>query len=224
MIKQRAVLAALSLSMLWLVTTARPAFAHQPYFEDTDTTATTPWSIADPTVSLALYFTLDSPTDVDYFTFAGRAGQTILLSMTIPQIEGAEHFTPTLALLGPSLPKISLPTQVVQPANTGALLLRAPSGQAALFFEPFSRTRYWRRQQGRVTLPADGQYVVAIWSETGQMGRYTFAPGDREIFGGDPAFASKLRAYWTPVKSPDAPVAPTATPNHSNHYCAHHED
>lgn len=220
MIKRGAALAALGLSILLLMITVRPAFAHQPYFEDTDTTAKTPWSIADPTISLALYFTLDSPTDVDYFTFAGHAGQTILFSMSIPQIEGAEHFTPTLALLGPSLPKISLPAQVVQPAKTGALILRASSGQAPLFFEPFSRTRYWRRQQGRVTLPADGQYVVAIWSETGQVGRYTFAPGDREIFGGDPAFASKLRAYWTPVKSPDAPAPPTSKPDH----CSHREE
>ena len=218
--KRGAALAALGLSILLLLITVRPAFAHQPYFEDTDTTAKTPWAIADPTISLALYFTLDSPTDVDYFTFAGHAGQTILLSMTIPQIEGAEHFTPTLALLGPGLPKISLPTQVVQPAKTGALILRAPSGQAPLFFEPFSRTRYWRRQQGRVTLPVDGQYVVAIWSETGQVGRYTFAPGDREIFGGDPAFASKLRAYWKPVKSQDAPAPPLSKPDH----CAHRED
>jgi len=218
--KRGAALAALGLSILLLMITVRPAFAHQPYFEDTDTTAKTPWSIADPTISLALYFTLDSPTDVDYFTFAGHAGQTILLSMTIPQIEGAEHFTPTLALLGPGLPKINLPAQVVQPAKTGALLLRAPSGQAPLFFEPFSRTRYWRRQQGRVTLPVAGQYVVAIWSETGQVGRYTFAPGDREIFGGDPAFASKLRAYWTPVKSPDAPAPPPSKPDH----CSHRED
>jgi hypothetical protein len=185
-----------------LVLASQPAVAHQPFFEEVESTAAAPWLISDPSTSLALYFSLERPGDVDYFVFDGTAGQAILLSIVIPQIKGQENFTPTLALLGPGLPVVELPHVVEQPLNTGAYILRASSGKASTFFEPFSRTGYWQRQQERATLPADGQYWVAIWSESGQVGRYTFSPGDRERFGGDAAFARKLRTYWTPVPSP----------------------
>jgi hypothetical protein len=180
----------------------QPAHAHQPFFEEPDTTSATPWVIADPTVSLALYFTLSTPTDVDYVVFDGRASQSLLLSMTIPQIAGQEDFTPTLALIGPGLPAASLPKAIVAPAGNGALIIRAEPGKPVPFFEPFSATAYWRRQRATVTLPADGQYIVALWSETGQTGRYTFAPGTREVFGGDREFRNKLSTYWTPVPTP----------------------
>ncbi len=191
-----------------------PALAHQPYFEDVDTTAEMPWPLADPTVSVALYFTLESATDVDYVTFDGRVGQSILVSMVIPQIAGQEAFTPQVAILGPGLTGGQLPAQVTIPAASGAYLLTPVIGEAPIFFEPFSRTRYYQRQDERITLPMDGRYVVAVWSDSGETGRYTLAVGDREIFGGDPAFRSKMSNYWQPLLPPQpTPTAiPTATP------------
>ena len=62
----------------------------------------------------AIYATLDSRTDVDYFTFDGKKGQTILLSIVIPQIAGQEQFAPEMALLGPGLGAASLPARVVE--------------------------------------------------------------------------------------------------------------
>ena len=189
-----------------------PALAHQPYFEDVDTTAETPWSLADPTVSVALYFTLESAVDVDYVTFTGSAGQSILVSMVIPQIAGQETFTPQVAMIGPGLTSGQLPAQITIPAGSGAYLLAPLLGEAPTFFEPFSRTRYYRRQEERITLPADGRYVVAVWSDSGTSGRYTLAIGDREIFGGDPAFRQKMDSYWQPLPTPPPPPTPTAIP------------
>lgn len=189
-----------------------PALAHQPYFEDVDTTADAPWSLADPTISVALYFTLESATDVDYVTFEGRAGQSILVSMVIPQIAGQENFTPQVAVLGPELTGGQLPPQVTLPAEHGAYLLAPVLGEAPIFFEPFSRTRYYRRQQESIILPADGRYVVAVWNEGGAVGRYTLSIGDREIFGGDPAFRSKMSSYWQPLPTPQPTPIPISTP------------
>lgn len=53
-----------------------------------------------------------------------------------------------------------------------------------------------------MTLPADGLYTVAVWSDARAVGRYTLVVGDREVFGGDPAFGLKLPGYWTPVEAP----------------------
>jgi hypothetical protein len=203
---QRRGLAACFGGVVLMLLAVLPAAAHQPFFEDSDFTAQKPGSVKDPTVSTALYATLDSRRDVDYVTFDGKRGQSILVGITIPAIAGQEHFTPTVAVMGPGLAGGKLPRQVAQPQNpngagapVGAVVWPAPPGPAAVFFEPFSRTSYWERQEDRVVLPEDGRYTVAVWSDSGATGRYTLVVGDREVFGGDPAFGVKLPAYWTPV-------------------------
>jgi len=190
---------------------AAPALAHRPYFEEEDIGPDEPWPVDDPTISTAIYATLESATDVDYFTFEGQAGQVILLALTIPQIEGQADFAPTLALMGPGLPKADLPDRVVRPDDAGALEIAPPPGPAPTFFEPFSRTSYWDRQEERVTLPSAGPYVVAVWHPEGQVGRYVFVVGDKERPGGDPVFPLKMRDYWTPVESPTGGTVATAT-------------
>jgi len=189
-----------------------PVYAHQPYFEDTDFTNNTPWLITDPTISTAVYGTLSSMSDVDYFTFEGRAGQSILLAMSIPQIEGQDYFAPSITLMGPDLPSIALPSQIQSQAGHGAVIVADQGGEVPVFFEPFSRTRYWRRQRQYVVLPVSTTYHVAVWSPNGSLGRYTFVIGDREIRGGDPAFGTKIRSYWQPVEQPMPAPTNTALP------------
>jgi hypothetical protein len=174
------------------------ALAHQPFFEDREFAADNPGHIKDPTVSTAFYATLETPTNVDYYEFNGSQDQSILLSITIPQISGQENFTPTMALMGPGLPPGDLPKWVIKPQDSGVLILPSPAN-ATSFFEPFSRTSYWTRQEQYAKLPASGSYLVAVWDDKGQTGRYVFVIGDREIPGGDVAFPLKMRNYWTPV-------------------------
>ena len=159
----------LTLSVVLLFATALPASAHRPYFEDKDIVAAAPWRIDDPTISTVVYATLDSKRDVDYYTFDGKKGQRILFELTIPQIEGQDDFAPTLALMGPGLPAGTLPSQVERPTKAGAQVIAPPTGPAESFYEPFSRTSYWERQSQRVTLPANGRYVVALTSATGTI-------------------------------------------------------
>jgi len=64
---------------------------------------------------------------VDYYAFNGSIGQSILLSITIPQISGQENFTPTMALMGPGLPAGDLPKQVIKPQDSGVLILPSPA-------------------------------------------------------------------------------------------------
>lgn len=83
----RTILASM-LALLFVLTASAPVWAHQPYFEEDDFTAAAPYRVADPTVSTAVYATLESRGDVDYYVFDGRKGQSILLELTIPQIDG----------------------------------------------------------------------------------------------------------------------------------------
>ncbi len=59
-----------------------PVIAHQPFFENSELTASNPKHIEDPTISTAIYAALQTPNDVDYYTFNGTAGESILLSIT----------------------------------------------------------------------------------------------------------------------------------------------
>jgi hypothetical protein len=107
-----------------------------------------------------------------------------------------------MALVGSGLPESELPSQVARAEGAGALILEPIPGPAPTFFEPFSRTSYWDRQEERALLPAGGLYTVAVWHSQGEVGRYVFVIGDRELPGGDPTFPLKMRAYWTPVGTP----------------------
>ena len=212
---RRIKLLSLLLGLLLAGVVVSSALAHQPYFEEDDIEAGNPWEIDDPSISTALYATLDSRGDVDYFSFEGLAREVILLELTIPQIEGQENFAPTMALMGPGLPDAELPDEVVVPEGWGTLVIEPPTGPATTFYEPFSRTSYWERQEKRVTLPVDGQYVVAVWHPDDQVGRYTFVIGEKEKLGGDLAFPIKMRSYWTPVEAPAAEQEPQVTPAQS---------
>jgi hypothetical protein len=210
---RRRLLHAVPLALL-LALVALPALAHQPWFEDADFSARAPFVVADPSISTAVYATLANRTDVDYYRFEGKAGDAVLLELTIPQIEGQEQFAPTMALIGfgfaSAASEAGLPAAVPASLRKGGARLLPPPAEADPYDEPFSGTSYWGRQSEWVTLPADGSYTVAVWHPAGAVGRYTFVVGAREVWGGDPAFADKMESYWTPVPEPQA--APATTP------------
>jgi hypothetical protein len=193
----------LLLLCLLLGVTGGVAWAHQPFFEKEDLTAEHALVIKDPTVSTALYATLGTADDMDFFSFTGRRGQRILIGMTIPQIEGQDGFAPTLALIGPGLLQTGagLLPEAAWPLleEAAGFELLPPTAEASTFYEPFSRTSYWQRQRQWITLPADGDYMLVVWHSGGDIGRYVLVVGDREIPGGDLLFPLKLPNYWTPV-------------------------
>ena len=193
----------LALALLLAVFAASSAMAHQPFFEEPDSTVAAPMSVKDPEISTALYSTLDRPDDIDYFSFSVSAGQTIEIGMSIPQIEGQEQFAPSIAVIASGMDKVTdqwLPEDAAPllTGDRGATLIGPVKAQ--IFFEPFSRTAYWQRQRQRITFAADGEVHVVVWHPQQELGRYTLVVGQREVLGGDPGFARKLREFWTPVE------------------------
>ena len=177
---------------------AQPVFAHQPFFEDVDSTPTNPFKINDATISLALYAALDSAQDVDYFAFAAKKGQSVPISIVIPQIKGQEIFAPMLAVVGPGLPPISNTLPITRAINkTDGALIFAPPTKAGTFYEPFGGEYYWTRQDTVFKVPKAGKYVIVVWDANGCMERYTLSVGGKEVRGGDRNYRSKKKAYWT---------------------------
>ena len=191
------------LALLCAVVSTHIALAHQPFFEEPDTTASTPLRVRDPVISTALFSTLEQVADIDFFTFSVTTGQTIEIGMTVPQITGQDRFAPHIGILAAGLDSAGISdlpeaARSLATGRMGAMVIEPTA--ATVFFEPFSRTAYWRRQRKKVTFPVDGEVYVVVWHAQGSVGRYALVVGQREVPGGDSDFARKLKVYWTPVK------------------------
>jgi uncharacterized surface protein with fasciclin (FAS1) repeats len=187
------------------------ALAHQPYCEITDLTSTSPWQVPDATVSYAYFGNLYPEPDVDYFTFEASAGQSVLLSLSIPAYDEQESFAPVMTVFGPGLDTdmpAALPERVTGPQGQGAMLV--PLGdEPEYWFEPYGGRYYWNWENYFFDAPEDATYTVALWHPEQQLGRYSFVIGSEEIRGGDPQCRTSMDAYWTPLNAGENPYPDT---------------
>ena len=187
------------------------ALAHQPYCEQADLTAESPWQVPDATVSYAYFGNLYPETDIDYFTFDAAEGQSVLLSLSIPAYDGAEDYAPVMVLMGPGIEgdiSESLPDDISVVADHGAMMV--PVGdEPKYWFEPFGGQYYYNWENYFFEAPADATYMVAMWHPEGELGRYSFVIGEEEIRGGDPECFSQMGDFWTPLSPGESPYPET---------------
>jgi hypothetical protein len=183
------------------------ALAHQPYCESSDLKAETPWQVPDSSVSYAYFGNLYPETDVDYFTFDAAAGDEVLLSLSIPAIDGQEDFAPVMVVYGPGLDndeQLDLPESVMIPDDMGALMV--PLGdEGEYWYEPFGGRYYWNWENYFLQIPEDASYMVALWHPEGELGRYSFVVGEEEIRGGDMDCMATFDDFWTPLLAGENP-------------------
>lgn len=181
---------------------ACPAVAHDPRYEGKADYGDMPneaRQIKDIAVSLAFYARLGAEDDVDVYTFVGEAGERFFCQMTLPRIDESADFQPLFALIGPGLDlgAHSLPFDL--PAGAG--VIEVPSNgheQREHFFEPFTSTNYWIDQELDMPLPSDGQYWIAVYSDSNQTGKYVLTPGYLEQFGLD--FFLRVPDVWVKTR------------------------
>ncbi len=194
-----------ALSLLCLLVIAWPASvnAHQPFCEFADLRADTPWQVPDPAISYAYFGNVYPGWDIDYFAFDAQAGQSVLLSLSIPANDENDDviYAPLMAVIGPGLPgdrPPELPAGLQVRAGAGALMV-ALGDDPAYFYERFGRVHFWNYDDDFFRAPQDGRYTVALWHPEGQVGRYTFVIGQREVWGGDLECFMAYDVYWTPI-------------------------
>ena len=183
------------------------AQAHQPYCELDDVTLNSPWQAPDSEISYAYFGNLYPAQDVDYFTFDAVEGQPVLISLSIPAIDGQEDFTPVMALFGPGVEAdeaLELPTRVEAPADQPGAMINV-GDESEYWYEPFGGRYYWNYENTFFEAPEDATYTVAMWHPEQQLGRYSFVLGEREIFGGDRECMANMDAYWTPLLAGENP-------------------
>lgn len=180
---------ALCCALLLLFSTVEIALAHKPLFKDRAISSpNSAMPIPDPTISWAIYASLDHPGEADYFSFHANAGFSLDAQITIPAIDSLKAFAPHLALLRPG--SSSPPANGVSfpvPAGYGVQLLNAThAGTSDRFDEPFTQTTYWVRQTLKETLASPGTYYLVVFNhptDVIQLGKYVLAVGEKERFG-----------------------------------------
>lgn len=190
------------------------AYAHRPGEDSLDGLT----EIPDPEISFAYYRQLDSSAPMHVYTFDGQGGKFFHAGINIPQISRLENYQVNIALLGPGLPLLDsairsqgahgdpVPTDhtdeilladlpipsEINLEQIGGLFIANQDGED--FFEPFTQTRYWGRQELDINLPEDGRYYLLVWNPEGAEGKYVLATGTQEVF--EPGDLLRFPIWW----------------------------
>ncbi len=166
------------------------ALAHVPLDTSVPATKEKPIFVEDHQISWAAYNQLETAGDVDFYSFKAEQGEEIYFSMVIPVIDRYKNFRPDLALIGPSLENDYagyddnyINSSLKLESDENIIIVRDDQDNPDTFFEPFTRTSYWRRQQYSTQAPAAGTYFLAVFSEKEDQGKYTLAIGRKEVWG-----------------------------------------
>lgn len=188
------------------------AGAHRPDFGAGEYAGpATAYVIEDPGVSIVLYREVTCERPELWMRLDGLAGMELYVQLLVPAIAGLEDYRPSLAVVGPGLPR-SRPG-IDLPPGTGAAVFATASVEPVVFDEPFTGTRDWILVEETLLLPATGTYYVVAWDPGGATGKLAVAVGTREEFGlldlfKFPGWRRDARAFHELGRS--APAEPTA--------------
>ena len=165
------------------------ALAHVPLDTSGSASKKEPIFVEDHQISWAAYNQLEKAGDVDYYSFKAEQGEEIYFSMVIPVIDRYQNFKPDLALIGPALENDYadydpdyINSILKLESDENIIIVRDDNDKPDTFFEPFTRTSYWKRQEFSTAAPATGTYYLAVFSGDQNPGKYTLAIGRKEIW------------------------------------------
>jgi len=165
------------------------AMAHLPLDTSGSASKKDPIFVEDHLISWAAYNQLENAGDVDYYSFKAEQGEEIYFSMVIPVIDRYQDFKPDLALIGPALENDYagynpdyINSILKLESDENIIIVRDDNDNPDTFFEPFTRTSYWKRQEFSTAAPAAGTYYLAVFSGDENPGKYTLAIGRKEIW------------------------------------------
>ena len=164
-------------------------YAHKPIDTSKPATRKDPIVIEDHQISWVAYNQLTDIDDVDYYKLDSvKEGEEIYLSMLVPKFERLRDFDPVIALIGPELPnelsnfsKEEI-EEILDIYDNEGVVIKLNDKYDKTFFEPFTQTRYWERQELRIVAPASGDYFVAVFDEE-IADKYVLSIGEKEEWG-----------------------------------------
>ncbi|MBS3811727.1 MAG: hypothetical protein KGY44_07725 [Halanaerobiales bacterium] len=172
----------ISLMILMIVIITSPILAHKPVKVSAPASREQPIWIEDHKISWAAYNQLEKENEIHYYSFNVKKNEEIYISLTIPMLERLKDFNPTIALIGPGLSDNSHETDVNLNVkkDESVIIKRYEGGEPEVFFEPFTRTSYYRKQILTIKAPVNGIYYTAVFNEKNKTGKYVLAIGEKE--------------------------------------------
>lgn len=188
---------------IFLILISANAQAHKPVDTSGPATKENPIVITEHKVSWAAYNEFLTPGEIHFYRLEGvNIGEKIHLSLLVPYLERLEDFFPVIGLMGPGLENDfagldgEFVLDLLNPAGEERIILKQFSGEKpGTFFEPFTQTRYYERQEMNYFAPASGNYYAVVFDLEGRAEKYVFAIGEEEKWGvGD--ILSMPRIWW----------------------------
>ena len=163
-------------------------------------------TIPNHTISWAIYQTMDSDkSNARFYKFENdRINNSLYAQISIPQIEKYKNFSPSLVILEPLSNINSNYTIMIDNylnhsnTNTNSLPFEIPNNYKVLvkedyqeskpsvtFYEPFTQTNYWEKQEIRIKLQNLGTYYIVVYNQNNDGetdGKFTLAVGNVEDF------------------------------------------
>lgn len=171
----------LLISLLFLVIPL--VAAHAPLGSGDNESINTATVIPDPTKSWALYGSLNSDGDPQYYTFEVSEGQNIHVTLYKSMRSQDADFTPRLVIMGPNINASGeVPSKITVPSNSTAMIV--PQTAPAPTYEPFSPGTFVGLADYTLDNPTPGRYWLVVYeqSDSPKGGNYGLAIGDRETY------------------------------------------
>ncbi len=193
----------LFLVSIFFILISSNAQAHKPVDTSGPATKVNPIVITEHRVSWAAYNEFLTPGEVHFYRLEGvNRGEKIHLSLLVPYLERLKDFFPVIALMGSGLENDfagldqEAVLELLNPSpEEGVILKQFAGGEVGSFFEPFTQTRYYERQEMNIFAPASGDYYAAVFDLEGRADKYVFAIGEEEKWGARDIL-SMPRIWW----------------------------
>ncbi len=173
----------LALVVLVFLVSVPVVMAHAPLGTGDNESIDKATVIPDPTKSWALYASLNSDGDAQYYTFNLSSGQKLHVMMYKSVKPEDSSFTPRLVIMGEDIPaQGDIPSKITIPTGYSAMLVNQTEPQPT--FEPFSPSTFIGLADETLDNPAAGKYYLVVYeeSDTPKGGNYGLAIGDRETY------------------------------------------
>jgi len=191
------------LFIFFIILISLNAEAHKPIDTSGPATRENPIVISEHRVSWAAYNEFLTPGEVHFYRLEDvKSGEKIHLSLLVPYLERLKDFFPVIALMGPGLERDFAGLdqeevlELLKPQEGEGIILKQFTGEeAGSFFEPFTQTRYYERQEMNIFAPASGDYYAVVFDLQGRTDKYVFAIGEEEKWGARDIL-SMPRIWW----------------------------
>ena len=171
------------LVMTIFVSSSNAVYGHKPIQSDgTNTVYENALLIPDHKISWAIYEQLE-PKQTKFYKFDAKEGDSFYSSIVIPKLDRLENYKPSLALIGEGIDINSI-HKINGDLPPGGIVVYDYDGiiPSSEFYEPFTQTTYWERQEVRINIPADGTYYILVFDNQDMLGKYSLAVGVIEDF------------------------------------------